>query len=73
MIDYLVSRYGKNRVCQIINFSFITPTVAIRDVGKVLGFKYREMDAIAKKFSYETFDECLKKNPESNVINLRKL
>lgn len=64
MIDYLISRYGENRVCQIINFSFITPTVAIRDVGKVLGFKYREMDAIAKKFSYETFDECLKKNPD---------
>lgn len=64
VIDYLISRYGENRVCQIINFSYITPTVAIKDVGKVLGFKYTDMDRIAKKFSYDTFQECLNKNPD---------
>ena len=62
VINYLIEKYGENRVCQIINFSFITPTVAIKDVGKVLGFKYGEMDNLAKKFSYDTFDECIEHN-----------
>lgn len=62
IINYLINKYGENRVCQIINFSFITPTVAIKDVGKILGFKYGEMDKLAKKFSYETFNECIEHN-----------
>lgn len=64
IINYLINKYGENRVCQIINFSFITPTVAIKDVGKVLGFKYAEMDSLSKKFSYETFEECVEHNRE---------
>lgn len=64
VINYLIDKYGENRVCQIINFSFITPTVAIKDVGKILGFKYGEMDNLAKKFSYDTFDECIEHNRE---------
>lgn len=64
IINYLIDKYGENRVCQIINFSYITPTVAIKDVGKVLGFKYSEMDHLSKKFSYETFEECIEHNKE---------
>ena len=63
IINYLINKYGENRVCQIINFSYITPVVAIKDVGKVLGFPYSEMDKLRKKFSYDTFDECLENNP----------
>ena len=63
IINYLINKYGENRVCQIINFSYITPVVAIKDVGKVLGFPYSEMDKLSKKFSYDTFDECLENNP----------
>lgn len=62
VINYLIEKYGENRVCQIINFSYITPVVAIKDVGKVLGFGYTEMDKLSKKFSYDTFEECLKNN-----------
>ena len=29
VINYLINKYGENRVCQIINFSYITPVVAI--------------------------------------------
>ena len=64
VINYLVNKYGENRVCQIINFSYITPVVAIKDVGKVLGFKYAEMDKLSKRFTYETFDECVENNRE---------
>ena len=58
----MINKYGENRVCQIINFSYITPVVAIKDVGKVLGFNYNEMDKLSKRFSYDTFAECLENN-----------
>lgn len=62
IINYLIDKYGENRVCQIINFSYITPVVAIKDVGKILGFKYGERDKLSKKFSYNTFQECIDNN-----------
>lgn len=62
VINYLIDKYGENRVCQIINFSYITPVVAIKDVGKILGFKYDERDKLSKKFSYNTFQECIDNN-----------
>lgn len=62
VINYLIDKYGENRVCQIINFSYITPVVAIKDVGKILGFKYGERDKLSKKFSYNTFQECIDNN-----------
>ena len=65
VIDYLMQKYGEDRVCQIINFSFITPVVALKDVGKVLGFPYKEMDKLSKTFVYPTFEECLENNKEA--------
>lgn len=62
VINYLIQKYGENRVCQIINFSYITPVVAIKDVGKILGFKYAEMDKLSKRFTYDTFAECIEHN-----------
>lgn len=64
VIDYLMQKYGEDRVCQIINFSFITPVVALKDVGKVLGFPYKEMDKLSKSFVYPTFEECLENNKD---------
>lgn len=64
VVDYLISKYGEERVCQIINFSFITPVVALKDTGKVLGFPYKEMDKLSKSFIYSTFEECLENNKE---------
>lgn len=62
VINYLTEKYGEERVCQVINFSFITPVVALKDVGKVLGFPYKEMDRLSKTFVYSTFEECLENN-----------
>ena len=63
IIAYLMQKYGSNRVCQIINFSYITPIVAIKDVARVLGIPYFVSDKISKKFVYETFEECVANNP----------
>ena len=66
VISYLTNKYGKDHVCQIMSFSEITPTVAIKDVARVLGIPYKVSDAIAKAFSYPTFKECIQHNP--NIV-----
>lgn len=63
IIDYLVDKYGEERVCQIINYSYITPTVAITDVGKILGFPYNQMQKLSQKFTSDKWDDCMKANP----------
>lgn len=63
IIDYLVDKYGEERVCQIINYSYITPTVAITDVGKILGFPYSQMQKLSQKFTFDKWDDCMKANP----------
>lgn len=63
IIEYIVDKYGSNRVCQIINYSYITPTVAITDVGKILGFPYNQMQKLSQKFTSSKWSECMEINP----------
>ena len=69
IIDYLVNKYGEDRVCQIINYSYITPTVAITDVGKILGFPYKQMQKLSQKFTFDNWDDCMKANPKLLIDN----
>lgn len=69
IIKYLVDKYGEDRVCQIINYSYITPTVAITDVGKILGFPYNQMQKLSQKFTSDKWDECMKINPKLLIDN----
>lgn len=69
LIDYLVNKYGADRVCQIINYSYITPCVAITDVGKILGFQYNQMQKLSQKFTFEKWDDCMKANPKLLLDN----
>lgn len=66
IIDYLVDKYGEERVCQIINYSYITPTVAITDVGKILGFPYNQMQKLSQKFTFDKWNDCMQAN--SNLL-----
>lgn len=63
VVKYLTNKYGQDRVCQVINYSYITPCVAINDVGRVLGIPYKVCQKISKKFVYDTFEECMEQNP----------
>lgn len=63
VVRYLTEKYGEDRVCQVINFSYITPCVAINDVGRVLKIPYNICSKISKKFTYRTFEECMANNP----------
>lgn len=64
VIEYLMNKYGEQNVCQIINFSYITPVVAIKDVGRVLNIPYQICDKVSKKFTYDTFKECIEHNSD---------
>ncbi len=48
VIDYVKGRYGKDKVAQIITFGKMQAKAVIRDVGRVLGMPYNEVDKIAK-------------------------
>ncbi|MBE6629244.1 MAG: DNA polymerase III subunit alpha [Ruminococcaceae bacterium] len=48
VIAYVTERYGKERVSQIVTFGTLAARAAIRDVGRVLGMPYSDVDAVAK-------------------------
>lgn len=48
VIQYMVEKYGKEKVAQIITFGTMASRAAVRDVGRVLGMSYSEVDRIAK-------------------------
>ncbi len=67
VIEYVVERYGSERVAQIITFGTMAAKGAIRDVGRALNMTYSEVDRIAKMIPAElnmTIDKALKSNPE---------
>ncbi len=48
VIDYVAERYGRDRVCQIITYGSMAAKAVVRDVGRVLGMPYGQVDGIAK-------------------------
>ena len=66
VINYVVEKYGKDYVCQIITFGTMKAKAAIRDVGRVLEMPYAEVDRIAKLVPDQlniTLDEALEAEP----------
>ena len=67
VIDYVVRKYGKDRVVQIVTFGTLAARGVIRDVGRVMDLPYAFVDSIAKMIPQElniTIDKALKENPE---------
>ena len=48
LIDYVINKYGADRVAQIVTFSTMAARGALRDVGRALGMAYGTVDRIAK-------------------------
>lgn len=48
VLSYVVQKYGKDHVAQIITFGTMAARAAVRDVGRALGIPYSEVDVIAK-------------------------
>lgn len=67
VIDYVVEKYGKNNVSQIVTFGTMAARAAIRDVGRAMNYSYGEVDRIAKMIPTVlniTIDKALEMNPE---------
>ena len=77
VIDYIKERYGHDSVAQIITFGTMKAKSVVRDVGRVLGMSYGQVDKIAKLIPNEpkmTLDKALNINSElSNVISQDKI
>ncbi len=67
VIDYVIEKYGKDCVTQIVTFGTLAARGVIRDVGRVMDLPYAFVDTIAKSIPMElgiTIDKALKMNPE---------
>lgn len=53
VINYVRKRFGTERVAQIITFGTMAARAAVRDVGRVLGLPYGEVDRVAKLIPHE--------------------
>ena len=53
VIDYVVEKYGRNQVAQIITYGSMAAKMSIRDVGRVLDLELKEVDKISKTYPYQ--------------------
>ena len=67
VINYIKDQYGENSVTQIITFGKMKAKQVVRDVGRVMGYSFSDVDKIAKAIPNElniTLEKALEKNPE---------
>ncbi len=67
VIDYVVQKYGKDRVVQIVTFGTLAAKGVVRDVGRALDLPYAKCDAIAKMIPGDlgmTLEKALKASPD---------
>ncbi len=73
VIDYVIKKYSKDNVAQIITFGTMLAKAVIRDVGRALGMAYSDVDKIAKLVPNDlnmTLNHALEQEPE--LMNLYK-
>ncbi len=71
VIDYVVRRYGKDCVAQIVTFGTLAARGVIRDVGRVMDLPYSLCDTISKKIPMEpgiTIDKALQQSQELRTM-----
>ena len=71
VIDYVVEKYGKDQVAQIVTFGTLAARGVIRDVGRVMDLPYNLCDQVSKMVPAElniTLDLALQKNPELKTL-----
>ncbi len=67
VIQYVIEKYGKDKVAQIIAFGTMAARGAIRDVGRALSIPYATCDRVAKLVPFDTkmtLDRALELSPE---------
>ncbi|MFA4989307.1 MAG: DNA polymerase III subunit alpha [Candidatus Omnitrophota bacterium] len=71
VINYVTQKYGQENVAQIITFGTMQARAVLRDVGRVMGMSYADVDRIAKMIPPEldmTLKKALESEPELNNL-----
>lgn len=71
VIDYVVKKYGDDRVAQIITFGTMAAKGAVRDVARVMGIPYQAADKVSKLIPYGlhvTLDRALKDSDDLTAL-----
>src|SRR5205085_8825067 len=71
VIDYVKEKYGAESVSQIATFGTMAAKAVVRDVGRVLGMPYGEVDRIAKLIPFElgmTLEKALTIEPQLKAL-----
>jgi len=71
VIDYVIKKYSEENVAQIITFGTMMAKGVLRDVGRVMGLPYAEVDKIAKLVPNDigiTLEQALERDPELSSI-----
>jgi DNA polymerase III subunit alpha len=71
VIQYMVEKYGRDKVCQIITFGTMAARGVIRDVGRALDLPYGDVDRIAKLVPEVlgiTLEKALQQEPKLNEL-----
>lgn len=74
VIEYIKQRYGANNVTQVITFGTMQARAVVRDVARVLGIPYNEVDQIAKMIQHnKKIEQVMEENKEfKKIINSKK-
>ena len=71
VIDYVNEKYGRDHVAQIVTFGTMAARAAVRDVGRVMGMTYQDVDRVAKLIPMElkmTLKKALEVSPDLKVL-----
>ena len=71
VIDYVMRKYGKDRVVQIVTFGTLAAKGVIKDVGRVMDIPYSKTDSISKMIPNDigmTIDKALEANNEFKAL-----
>jgi DNA polymerase-3 subunit alpha len=71
VIEYVVQKYGRERVCQIITFGTMKAKAVVRDVGRALDMAYGDVDKIAKLIPDDlkmTIEKAIQQEPQLKAM-----
>ena len=73
IIDYVVNKYGRNMVAQVITFGSLNARGVLRDISRVLNYPLKDADILAKKIPEKlniTLEEAYEKEPDiAEIVN----
>ena len=71
VIDYVNEKYGRDHVAQIVTFGTMAARAAVRDVGRVMGMSYQDVDRVAKLIPTDlkmTLKKALEVSPDLKAL-----